>query len=81
MTDRNSTYPVSPVLYPMTAITDRASMMHRFPTFEAQRTGDGYDGAALTIPGRMLELVKRSVLAELGDEWACIGVEVGGRRV
>lgn len=75
-------YPISSVVLPATVSnTHRAWTCLVCPTPESQRSGDPFEGAALTSIGVMIEVLKRSILAELGDEWMCEGVTIGGRRV
>lgn len=76
------TYPITSIVLPATVTnTHRAWTCLVCPTPESQRSGDPYEGAALTYMGAQIELLKRQILAELGPEWVCEGVEIGGRRV
>lgn len=85
MTDSKITeanFPVSPVLIPdVQHVTAVGPMMLAHPTFEEQRSGDPMHAAALTIPGRMFEAIKRQILADLGPEWCVLEETIGGVRV
>lgn len=72
-------YPLSPVLMPSTLDSHRAWCCLVSPTPKEQRSGDPYEGAALTLVGVFCERMKREILAELGPDWSCLGVEIGGR--